>query len=387
MTNDSLLYFNYASTTPLDPRVLEAMMPYWSDVFSIPYGNHSAGKAARRALDDARQKTADVLHCLPEEIVFTASGTESNNLAVRGVAYGMRDAGRGNHLVVSQAEHLSILRVAQDLEKEGFEVTYVPVDVYGRVHEDDVLQAVRPDTILVSLFYANSEVGTVNPIFELGAALRERGVYFHIDGLHAPGLLYINVEELRVDLMSLSSHTFYGPRGIGALYIREGIPIKPLILGDGQERGRRSGMEALPLIIGFATALELAEQERDETVRQMVPMRDYLMRRLLFLLPDAYLMGHPIKRLPNHTCFAIRGIEGQVLIDGLAEFGVVASGRLIVGEAQHQQPSHVLRAMQVGDDRIMGQLRFSLGKPTTYDQIDQLLHHLAVVIDRYWGDE
>ncbi len=373
-------YLDNSATTPTDPRVVDAMMPYWTTVFGNASSLHMAGKAAKVALESARATVAGVLNCDPTEIIFTSGGTESDNLALRGIAQGMRARGRGNHIITTAVEHHAILDVVKELAEKGFDVTFLPVDQYGRVSPEAVVAALRDDTVLVSIIYANNEVGTVNPIAQIGAELKKRRIPFHTDAVQAPGLLSLDVKSLNVDLLSISGHKFYGPKGIGALYVRRALPLMPEIVGGGQQNHRRGGTEPIPLIVGLAEALRLAEAERAETVVRLVPLRDKLIKQVLSTIPEAELTGHPTERLPGHASFAMRGLNGDSILLDLNEVGIGASGGSACTSGQ-QEPSHVLLAMGVDPDRLMGQMRFVLGKHNTDSDVDLLLYHLKCISD------
>ncbi|HEX2908175.1 MAG TPA: cysteine desulfurase family protein [Phototrophicaceae bacterium] len=376
------VYLDHSATTPTDERVVAAMLPYWTAVFGNPSSLHQAGKAAKVAVEQARETIAAVLNCKPAEIIFTSGGTESDNLALKGVARAMRARGRGNHIVTTAAEHHAVLDVAKELADEGFDVTFLPVDEYGRVTAAQVLAAVRPDTVLVSVIYANNEVGSVNPIAEIGTALKPKRIPFHTDAVQAPGLLPLDVKALNVDLLSLSGHKFYGPKGIGLLYVRRAVPLHAEIIGGGQQSHRRSGTEPVALIVGLAEALRLAEIERTETVARLVPLRDQLIQRLLATIPEASLTGHPTERLPGHTSFTMSGLNGDSILLDLNEIGIGASGGSACTTGQ-QEPSHVLVALGIDPDRLMGQMRFVLGKHSTLEQVDKLIYHLAALVERH----
>lgn len=382
---DKFIYLDHSATTPTDPRVVEAMMPYWTNVFGNASSLHHAGKAAAAALEDARQTVAQVLNCHPAgpaEIIFTSGGTEADNLALKGVAHGMRARGRGKHIITTSVEHHAVMDVAKELQTEGFDVTFLPTDEYGRVTAQQVAEALRDDTILVSVIYANNEVGSINPISEIGAELKKRRIPFHVDAVQAAGLLTLDVKQLNVDLLSLSAHKFYGPKGIGLLYMRRAIALRPQIIGGGQQAHRRSGTEPVPLIVGIAEALRLAEAEREETVKRLIPLRDNLIQRVLTLIPEATLTGHPTERLPGHTSFAMRGLNGDSLLLDLNEIGIGASGGSACTTGQ-QEPSHVLLAMHVDEDCLIGQMRFVLGKHSTQDDVDRLIYHLTALVERH----
>ena len=380
--SDDFIYLDHSATTPTDPRVVAAMLPHWTEDFGNPSSLHQAGKRAAAALNQARATVAGVLNCAPGEVIFTSGGTESDNLALRGVAAALAGRGRGRHIITTATEHHAVLDVAHELAADGFDVTFMPVDQYGRVSAEQVIAALRDDTILVSVIYANNEVGTVNPVAEIGAELRQRRIPFHVDAVQAPGLLPLDVKALNADLLSLSAHKFYGPKGIGVLYARRAVPLKPQIVGGGQQAHRRSGTEPVPLIVGLAEALRLAEAERAETVERLTPLRDYLIQRILQAIPEADLTGHPTERLAGHTSFALRGLNGDSILLDLNEVGIGASGGSACTTGQ-QEPSHVLTAMGVDPDRLMGQMRFVLGKHTTPEQIERLIFHLTALVERH----
>jgi cysteine desulfurase len=384
---NEFIYLDHSATTPADPRVVEAMQPYWTQMFGNPSSLHQAGKAAQNALEQAAQTIARVLNCQasgPSEIVFTSGGTEADNLALKGAAQAMRARGRGQHVITTRVEHHAVLDAAKELENAGFEVTYLPVDAYGRVSPQQVTDALRDDTVLVSVIYANNEVGSVNPIAEIGAAIKQknRRVLFHTDAVQAPGLLSLDVKALNVDLLSLSAHKFYGPKGIGLLYVRRAVPLTPQIVGGGQQAYRRSGTEPVPLIMGMAEALRLAEAERESTVQRLTVMRDDLIRRLLETIPEANLTGHPTERLAGHTSFTMRLLNGDSILLDLSEVGIGASGGSACTTGQ-QEPSHVLVAMGVDPDHLMGQMRFVLGKHNTPEHVDRLMYHLKALVERH----
>jgi cysteine desulfurase len=385
MSTQSFIYLDHSATTPTDPRVVQAMLPYWTNNFGNPSSLHQAGKAAAAALEAARAKVAAVLNCYPAgpaEILFTSGGTESNNLALRGVVAAQKARGRGNHIITTAVEHHAVLDVAKALAEEGVEVTFLPVDQYGRVSAAQVEAALRPDTILVSVIYANNEVGTINPITEIGAVCKARRVPFHTDAVQAPGLLPLDVKALNVDLMSLSGHKLYGPKGSGLLYVRRAAPLKPQMLGGNQQAHRRAGTEPIPLAMGIAEALHLAEAERAETVARLLPLRDLLIEQGLTLIPEAQLTGHPTERLPGHASFAMRGLNGDSILLDLNEVGIGASGGSACTTGQ-QEPSHVFLAMGIDPDCLMGQMRFVLGKHSERAHVERLIYHLQALVERH----
>jgi cysteine desulfurase len=377
----TMIYLDHSATTPTDPRVVEKMLPYFTQHFGNPSSLHNLGKAAADEINKARATIATILNCAADEIVFTSGGTESNNLALRGVAQAMKQRGRGNHIITTATEHHAVIEVVEELGADGFDITILPVDKYGRVSVEQVENALRKDTVLVSVMYANNEVGTVNPIAEIGTLLKSRRVRFHVDAVQAPGLLPLDVQALHVDLLSLSAHKFYGPKGAGFLYVRRATPLAAQIVGGGQQGHRRSGTEAVPLIVGLAEALRLAESERENTVAKLTPMRDQLITAILETLP-ATLTGHPTERLAGHTSFTLQALNGDAILLDMNEMGFAASGGSACTTGQ-QEPSHVLTAMGIEPDLLMGQVRFVLGKANTPEQIEAFLYHLRAIVSRY----
>lgn len=375
----SLVYLDHAATTPLDPRVLEAMLPYLTQVYGNPSSIYQLAREARRAIDQARDTVAEILGAHPAEVIFTASGSESDNLALKGVAFAHR--ARPAHLVTSQVEHHAVLHAAQFLEKLGVQVTYLPVDRYARVDPDDVGRAITSDTILVSIMYANNEVGTIQPIEEITRVAHARGVPVHVDAVQAAGLLDLSVNRLGVDLLSLSGHKFYGPKGTGILYVRRGTSCWPLIHGGGQERGRRAGTENVAGIVGLATALRYAEEERDARRRDLQRRRDQLISGILDRVPGSQLTGHPTDRLPNNASFCFEGISGESLLLALDQHGVMASSGSACTSGS-LEPSHVLTAMGFPPDLAASSVRLSLGRSNTDAEIRLVLDLLPRLISR-----
>lgn len=376
------IYMDYSATTPVDPRVVEAMAPYWSDVFGNTSSAHAWGQAAAAALERAREQVARLLGARPSEIVFTASGTEADNLALRGVAWAARRAGRGNHIVTTPIEHHAVEATVEQLHRLfGFEVTVVPVDGHGLVDPDAVRQAIRPDTVLVSVMTASNEVGTVQPIAEIAAVCREYGVPFHTDAVQAAGRMALNVEDLGVDLLALSAHKFYGPKGVGLLYVRRGLALMPAITGGGHEGGRRPGTVNVAGIVGMATALELAEAAREEETARLARLRDRLIAGVLSAVPDVRLTGHPTRRLPHLASFAIRGVEGASVVAGLDLEGIAASSGAACAEGE-ARPSPVLEAMGLAPEWAVGALRLSLGRYNTDEDVEAVLEVLPQVVAR-----
>ncbi len=375
------IYLDHAATTPVDPRVVEAMIPYFTEKYGNPSGVHALAQEAQRALEEARARIAAVLGCRPSEVVFTSGGSESDNAAIRGVARACRPC--GNHIVTSAVEHHAVLHTCQELEREGFQVTYVPVDGYGRVDPDDVARAVNDRTILVSVMYANNEVGTVQPVAEVVRAVKgvKPEVVVHTDAVQAAGLLELDVGRLGVDMLSLSAHKFFGPKGVGLLYIRRGTPFSPLVVGGNQERNRRAGTENVPGIVGMAVALELAESNRPAHVAHCRRLRDRLIEGVLARVPGSRLNGHPTERLANNAHFSFEGVDSESLLAGLDLAGVCASSgsACTTGSAE---PSHVLVAMGLGPAWTRGTLRLTLGPGNSEADVDYVLGVLPALVAR-----
>lgn len=376
------IYLDHSATTPVDPRVLEAMLPYFTEVYGNSASIHRFGRAAAKALEESRRAVAAILGCHPTEIVFTGSGTESDNLALRGVAFAQRRAGRGNHLIVSSVEHHAVLNTARQLEEVfGFEVTYLPVDEHGMVDPDAVGRAIRKDTVLISVMYANNEVGTIQPIAEIARIARAKGVPFHTDAVQAGGMLDLDVNRLGVDLMTLSAHKFYGPKGVGLLYIRQGTPYLSPLTGGGHERGRRAGTVNVAGIVGLATALRLAQEARESENARLRRLRDRLIRGILERVPDARLTGHPTERLPHHASFVFKGINGEELLLALDVEGIAASTGSACTSGR-PEPSEVLGAMGLPHEWAVGSLRLTLGKANTDEDVDAVLEILPRAVAR-----
>ena len=385
------VYLDYAATTPLDPRVLKAMMPYLKEKFGNASSVHSWGQEARKAVEKAREQVAKVLGCQPSEIYFMGTTTTSDNLAIQGAARVAKKKSRGNHLITSSIEHHGVIDVFQALEKQGFEVTYLPVDKNGLVDAKNAKEAIKENTVLVSIMYANNEMGTIQPIGEIGELLMEvsgrqktedrRQIYFHSDAAAVVDYLDINVKKLGVDLMTLGAHKFGGPKGIGVLYVKKGVEIEPLTFGGHHEKGLWPGTEAVSLIVGMAKAIEIASKERKEAVKKVTKLRDRLIRGILESVPDSQLTGHPTKRLPDIASFVIRGAEGEAMLLHLDSVGIAASS----GSACTSgllEPSHVLTAMGIPARLAHGSLRFSLGKQTTQEEIDYVIKVLPGIVEK-----
>ena len=372
------IYLDHAATTPLDPRVLDAMLPY----FTSEYGNASSiytlGRHAMQAIDHAREQVAEILHCRPTEIAFVGCGSESDNLAIKGMAFASQK--KGNHIITSSIEHHAVLYTWQYLDRFGFKTTYLPVDHYGRVDPDEVARAITDQTILVSIMYANNEVGTIEPIAEIGRICRARKIPFHVDAVQAGGAIPIDVAALNVDLLSLSAHKFYGPKGVGILYVRQGMRLLPQLQGGSQERGRRAGTENVAGIAGTAAALRLAYEELPEVTPRLNALRDRLVAGIL-TIPGSELTGHPSERLPNSASFCFEGVEGESILLNLDLLGIAAS----TGSACTSgsvDPSHVLVAMGFAPEWSHGSLRLTLGRENTEADVEAVVSALPGVIKK-----
>jgi cysteine desulfurase len=375
-------YLDHSATTPVDPRVVAAMAPYWSESYGNSESPHAFGQAAASGLEQARQTAADVLGCRPAEVVFTGSGTEADNLALRGLAWAARQSGRGNHVVTTPIEHRAVGHTVDQLrDLFGFEVTRVPVDGYGQVDPDDLAAAIRPDTVLVSVMAANNEVGTVQRMARIGRVCRERGVVFHTDAVQAAGRIPLEVDDTNVDLLALSAHKFYGPKGVGLLYVRGGTSLVPAITGGAHERGRRPGTVNVAGAVGLATALRLVEEERVAETARLCRLRDRLIEGVLGSIPDSRLTGHPVHRLAHHASFAFRGVEGESVVLGLDVEGIAASSGAACAEGE-PEPSFVLAAMGLSPDWSIGSLRLTLGRANDEADVARVLEVLPAVVER-----
>lgn len=383
----SEIYVDHAATTPLDPRVLEVMMPFLTEAYGNPSSFHTKGKEASDAVIEAREKIAGLLGARPDEILFTSGGTESDNLAILG--YARKHKNLGCHIITTTIEHQAVLESLAHLEKkEGFEVTYVAVDREGMVSPDDILSAVREDTILVSVMMANNEIGTVQPIEEIGRGLgkwkTENGkekLAFHTDACQASGALALSVINLHVDLLTLNGSKIYGPKGIGVLYVKRGTKLEPLQFGGAQEKGQRGGTENVAGIVGLAKALELAEEEREKEGARLTALRDDLIMRILSTIPKTRLNGHPTKRLPNNVNISFMDLEGEALLLYLDAKGIFASTGSACTSAS-LDPSHVILALGVPFETAHGSMRFSLGRSTTSADIDRIVEELPPLVER-----
>jgi cysteine desulfurase len=374
-----VIYLDHAATTPVDPRVIAAMQPYWSEIYGNTSSMHSVGRAAFKGLEDARQTVAEILGCHPTEIVFTSCGTESDNLAVRGAAW--QAPGKG-HLITTPIEHHAVGTTVEQLaEKFGYAMTLAPVDEFGRVNPQDIARALRPDTVLISVMVANNEVGTIQPIAEIGKIAQAHGVRFHTDAVQAGGALDLNVDKLGVDMLALSAHKFYGPKGVGVLYLRRGTQLVPALTGGGHERGRRPGTVNVAEIVGLAEALKLAQQNRASENARVSRLRDQLVAGVLARVPAVRLTGHPSERLPNSASFAFKGLDGESILLALDLEGICVStgSACTTGETE---PSFVLKAMGLPREWAIGSVRMTLGHATTDKDIDRVLNVLPGIVER-----
>ncbi len=374
------IYLDHSATTPTDARVLEAMLPYFSEVYGNGSASHSFGRKAEQAIEDARASIARVLHCGADEIVFTSGGTEADNLALRGAAWALRE--RGSHLITSAVEHDAVANtVAQLADVMGFSRTLLPVDSNGQVNVEDFAAAIQAHTTVASVIYANNEVGTLEPIAQLSALARERGVIFHTDAVQAAGQLSLDVQALGVDLMSISAHKFYGPKGVGALFVRDGIDLVASQSGGSHENYRRSGTYNTPGIVGMATALELAYRELDARTAHFRARRDQLIDGVLSRVPGAILTGHPEKRLPSHASFVLDGIDGNTLLMHLDMKGIAASSASAC-KTGNPEPSEVLLAMGYARKLALSSLRMTVGLQTTEADIEFAVETLAQTVEK-----
>jgi cysteine desulfurase len=374
------VYMDHGAGTPLDSRVLGAMKPYFRENYGNPSSAHSFGNVARNALESAREKVAQLVAAeKPQEVIFTSGGTESNNLAIGGFAYRNRE--KGNHIITTAIEHISVINICRHLQKQGLEVTYVPVDKQGVVDLEKLEDAINNRTVLISVMYANGEIGTIQPIREIGKLAQENKVAFHVDAVAAAGKVPINVKEEDIDLLSISSNDMYGPKGAGALYIRKGTKIQPVIQGGGQERGLRSGTENIPGVVGMGKAAEIAKREMEAEGKRLIALRDRLITGVLDTIDYSFLNGHPTERLPNNANLRFSYIEGESLILGLDMYGVqVSSGSACTSKTL--EPSHVLLAIGLAHEEAHGSLVFTLGKQNSEEDVDYVIEVLPDVVNR-----
>jgi len=373
------IYFDHAATTAMHPQVVEAMLPYFTENFGNPSSIYEIARKNKQALDESRDKIAKLLGADPKEIYFTSGGTESDNWAIKGIAEAYKN--KGNHIITSAIEHHAVLHTCEYLESQGYEVTYLPVNEYGQVDPQDVLKAIKDTTILITIMYANNEIGTIQPIEEIGKIAREKGIVFHTDAVQAVGHIPIDVKKANVDLLSLSGHKFHGPKGVGVLYIRKGVKIKPLLHGGAQERGRRGGTENVAGIVGLAKALELALENVEENNKKMTELRDYIIKEVTSRIDHVKLNGHPTDRLPNNINFTFDFIEGESLLLLLDMKGIYASSGSACTSGS-LDPSHVLLAIGLPHEKAHGSLRITLGDENTKEEADYFLEVLPSIVQR-----
>ena len=372
------IYMDNAATTAVSPAVLEKMLPYFTDCYGNASSIHSTGRDARKALEEARRKVAAVLNCKPQEVYFTSGGSESDNWAIKGTAFANRK--KGNHIITSAIEHHAVLHTCQWLEKQGFTVTYVPVDEYGQVDPKTVEAAITDQTILISIMAANNEIGTLQPIKEIAGIAKAHKVYFHTDAVQAMGAIPVNVQDIGCDMLSLSAHKFHGPKGVGVLYIRQGTRIDNFMHGGAQERGKRATTENVPGIVGLAEALTLATENLEEKSARIAGLRDQLIDGLTSAIPYTRLNGHRTNRLPNNCNISIRFVEGEALLLRLDLAGIAASSGSACTSGS-LDPSHVLLAIGLPHEIAHGSLRFSLSDTTTQEEVDYVLNTLPGIVE------
>ncbi|MCL6472918.1 MAG: cysteine desulfurase NifS [Firmicutes bacterium] len=376
---ERFIYLDYAATTPMRPEVVEAMMPYFTKEFGNPSSLYTLGRSARGAIEDARDRIAAFMGADPREIIFTSGGTESDNMAIKGIAFANEK--KGNHIITTPVEHHAVLEPCHFLQKRGYEVTLLPVDEHGMVDPADVERAITDKTVLVSVMHANNEVGTIEPLEEISKITREKGVYLHTDAVQTFGHIPVNVNELGVDLLSVSAHKLYGPKGVGVLYVRRGTRMVPTAHGGSQENNRRAGTHNVAGIIGLAKAVEIAEKEMDSEAKRLAELRDYLLHGIIEKVPNVRPTGHPTKRLPNNASACLIGAEGEAILLSLDMEGISCSSGSACTSGT-LDPSHVLLAMGIPAEVAHSSVRFTLGDKTTKEDIDYLLEILPPIVER-----
>jgi cysteine desulfurase len=377
-----MIYMDYAATTPVDKRVLDAMLPYFSDSFGNPSSVHRYGQKAEAALDTARETVAGVLNCQPDEVIFTSCGSESNNLALRGAALAMRQKRYARWLITTWAEHPAVSKTARQLEDLfGFQVEWLDLDQFGTAAPEAVENAVCGETALVSVMYANNEIGTINPVREIAEVCRAKGILFHTDAVQAAAYLPVDVQSLGVDLLSLGSHKFYGPKGVGALYVRRGTAVVPSQTGGGQEFGLRAGTQNVAYIVGFAEALRLTAEEREQRAARVKPLRDRLIGAILEEIPESRLTGDPVNRLPHHASFVFKGADGNLLTTLLDAAGFACSSGSAC-KTGNPEPSDVMKAIGLPREWGLGSLRITLGMNSSPSDVDALIQALPSLVEK-----
>jgi cysteine desulfurase len=372
------IYLDYAASTPVDPLVVKEMALYYNDIYGNPSSIHQQGQSAKEAIDEARDKVARLIGAKTSEIVFTGGGSEANNFALKGIALSYKN--KGNHIITSDIEHPSVANTCKSLEISGCRVTFIPVNEYGMVNPDDINKAITPETILISIMHANNEIGTIQPLAEIAGIARDKEVLLHTDAVQTTGHIELDVEKMGIDMLSISAHKLYGPKGVGALYIRSGVNITPLIHGGGQENGHRSGTENIAGIAGFGKAAELAKEELNDEIIRQTGLRNYLIQELTRRIANIKLNGHPERRLPNNTNISIDGINGADLLLSLDSKGIyISTGSACI--ALDSEPSHILTAIGLSPAMARSALRLTIGRWTTREQIDRVIEILSETVN------
>jgi len=376
------IYLDHSATTPVAPEVLEAMLPYFGEKFGNASSLHSFGLEAKEALEESREKVAALLGAQPEEIIFTSGGTESDNLALKGIGYRSKEKGKGNHIITSSIEHPAILETCRKLETQGFDVTYLPVTKEGMVDPGTLESAIRKETVLISVMHANNEIGTIQPLKEIGKIAAEKDVFFHTDAVQTAGKIPIDVNDMDLDLLSISAHKLYGPKGVGALYVRKGTRLDSIVQGGGHERGLRSGTENVAGIVGLARAADLASQEMESEAKRLTDLRDKLAKKVLDSVKDAWINGTLTKRLPGNLNFGFRYVEGESLLLFLDSKGIAVS----TGSAcssKKLEPSHVLLSLGLKAEECHGSLRITMGRSNTEEDVDYVARSITEAVERF----
>ncbi|MEA3424598.1 MAG: cysteine desulfurase NifS [Bacillota bacterium] len=375
------IYLDYSATTPVKKEVLEEMIPYFMEEFGNPSSIHKFGRDAKKHINEAREKVAKLIGANGNEIYFTAGGSESDNWALKSVARDMKSKGKGNHIITTKIEHHAILHTCEALEKEGFEVTYLDVDKYGFIDLDNLKNQIKDTTVLVSIMFINNEIGTIEPISEIGKITKEKGVLFHTDAVQAVGNVHIDVKELNIDMLSMSSHKIYGPKGVGALYIRKGLVLSPFVHGGAQEKKRRAGTENVPAIMGFGKAAESAYKNLDEHIEKVTYLREKLKNGILNNISHVVYNGHPDKRHPGNINLCFEFVEGEAMLLSLDILGIAASSGSACTSGS-LDPSHVLMAIGLSHEYTNGSLRLTIGDMTTEEDVDYVIEKMPAIIDR-----
>ncbi|WHH59616.1 cysteine desulfurase NifS [Petroclostridium sp. X23] len=379
MTMDKYVYLDHSATTYVKGEVLEKMLPYFTQKFGNASSIYSIGRESKKAVEESRDQVAKALNCNAKEVFFTASGTEADNWAVKGVAFANRE--KGNHIITTAIEHHAVLHTCQYLEKEGFDVTYLPVDEYGLVSLEQLKKAITDKTILISIMFANNEIGTIQPIEEIGKIAKEKGIYFHTDAVQAVGNVPIDLQKLNIDLLSLSSHKFYGPKGVGALFIRKGVKLHTFVQGGAQEKGRRAGTENVAGIVGLGAAIELAVNDLEKHNNKISALRDRLIKEVMDRIPYTRLNGHPTQRLPGNANFSFEFIEGESLLLMLDMKGIAGSSGSACTSGS-LDPSHVLLSIGLPHEIAHGSLRLTFGDENTQEDVDYVMEVLPPIVER-----